>query len=89
MNHYPFDDGALAVLGALSGQKTIKAICGRRVSFDAHAVGKHIDCALCREALTRKIGETRELLALAPSVTGETRAAIDSAIQHYATALGA
>lgn len=55
MNHWPFDDGRLAVLSTLAGCKTIKTACGRRVAL-ADASHEHaVDCANCRARLTARI----------------------------------
>ena len=67
MNHYPFDDGVLAALGALAGQKTIKALCGKRVAFLIDAHTKHVDCPACREVLKQRIANAKHLMTMTPS----------------------
>jgi hypothetical protein len=68
MNHMPWDRGALRLLGEIVQQRTIKAYCGRRVSFAAADERQPITCAECSALVTRENESNarleRELAAL-------------------------
>lgn len=87
MNHYPFDDGVLAHISAIIGQKTIKSACGKRVAFSATAHLEHIDCEECRTVLRRKIADTRELYQMVSPLTPELEAICNATVQHAQAAL--
>jgi hypothetical protein len=63
MRHAPFDMGALNTLGALTGQKTIKALCGKRVAFEDDAMTRRIECPACRAALAHRAADHVAMIA--------------------------
>lgn len=62
MNHYPWDEGNLHLLGVLTGQKTVKTFCEKRVSFANADASRHIDCPHCRAILEKRIQDSRAML---------------------------
>lgn len=64
--HHPWDHGNLRSLSVAIRQRTIKALCGRRVAFTASTISQHISCPGCRAALRTKVEECDALLAGEP-----------------------
>lgn len=58
MQHWPNDDGMLDAIPS----KTMKTICGKRISWQSAEDIEHIDCPECRDKLRDRIKDILILL---------------------------
>ncbi len=77
-SHYDSYGAALHGLSTLTGQKTIKAACGKRVSFSSILPRGKCDCEGCRVAVKRQIADSL-WMADQPFGSEETRANLRAA----------